>query len=732
MKNKKYRDIIIGALLALVLAVYPLLSLVDVSSENTYDKEESQLTDFFTVTEKPVPTYTAYEELENTKPEQKPPEEPKVTAIAKDYSESGGFRYVVEDGKAKIIYYSGFVESVTVPAVLDGIPVDEISENAFSDKGYAVKEITISEGIRIIENNFNSCRALRRINLPKSLEFISPECFADGQYLSEINIPENDYYKSVDGVLFSADGRKLVKVPNAIFGKIESDNYIISEHVKVIGAYSCRDISSGYGETVIITVPDGVTDIESFAFESADCAVKIPGSVERVGYKIFGDELYKMASADFYEGKFPSLNIYSEDMLFKADGEAPIDHALRLAKYFMDNNWSGGGFYLMDFDLDGIPELIQSECGMNDYYASVYNLKGDLPESMLVYENGGTYNGFQISFGGYEPLRLYYDKEEDRYFYAIYGGIGGMGIWEQELNKITPCGGKLVLETIGYQSGISDGYDDENYKMLILYQRMDGEVFGPIGEMLNSYTGFEEAGEEYLSQFELIKTIDTSAFATNSILEEYELEACFEEAVKNLPKNPEALEFNRAPFEKTEYEKILVGGDEYNVNSSYVGIELSEENNTIDFEALSKMPNLKYLGLYVEGCDRYGTHGKSVLPVDLSGIEKLPNLTELTIDGDISFDAAPIKKLQNLKFLYLYGYSGDITFISDLKNLRVFEIIQNYYRQHTELSYLEPLYNLPNLKAVMINGQSASGLTNEQIDALMERRPDCIFSFYKY
>lgn len=721
MKDNKYREIVIGALLALVLAVYPLLTLVGVRQENTYSGVQTE--DIFSVTEKRVPFITIKEEDMTAPPIEEPEEEA--------YMESGDFRYIVEDGRAKIIYYSGFDESVTVPSALDGFPVDEISENAFSDKGYAVKEITISEGIRIIENNFNSCRALRRINLPKSLEFISPECFADGQYLSEINIPENDYYKSVDGVLFSAGGEKLVKVPNAIFGKIKSGNYIIPEHVKVIGAYSCRDISYGYGETVI-TVPDSVTDIESFAFESAGCAVKIPESVERIGYKIFGDKLYGMASAGFYEGKFPSLNIYSEDMLFKADGEAPIDHALRLAKYFIDNNWSIDDFYLMDFDFDGIPELIRSEYGLFDYYASVYSLKGDLPESMLVHENGSACNGFQITFGGYEPLRLYYDKEEDRYFYAIYGGMGGMGIWHKELNKITPCGGKLVLETIGYQRGISDGYDDENYRMLILYQYMDDEVFGPIGETLNSYTGFEEAGEEYLSRFELIKTIDTSVFFPDSIFEEDESEAYFEEAVKSLPKHPETLEFNRAPFEKKEYEKILVGGEEYNVNSSYVGIELSEENNIIDFEALSKMPNLKNLGLYVEGYDRYGTDGKNVLPVDLSGIEKLPNLTELTIDGDISFDSAPIRKLQNLKFLYLYGYSGDITFISDLKNLRVFEIIQNYYRKHTELSYLEPLYNLPNLKAVMINGQSASGLTNEQIDALMERRPDCIFSFYKY
>lgn len=91
---------------------------------------------------------------------------------------------------------------------------------------------------------------------------------------------DNPVFRSVDGVLFSKDGTKLLRCPMGRIG-----DYEIPQSVTHIG----REAFSGCGALTGVTVPAGVEEIGDSAFSG--CAgmmnVSIPDSVTRIGYNAF-------------------------------------------------------------------------------------------------------------------------------------------------------------------------------------------------------------------------------------------------------------------------------------------------------------------------------------------------------------------------------------------------------------------------------------------------------------
>ena len=122
-----------------------------------------------------------------------------------------------------------------------------------------LKEVTLGNSVKRIyyySINFESI-VLRR-------EMCSSECYIDifsgCTSLSSINVnEENQNFKSIDGVLFSKDGKTLLQFPT---GKKET-NYTIPNSVESIGS---RAFSGCTGLTSV-TIPDSVTKIDNYAFE---------------------------------------------------------------------------------------------------------------------------------------------------------------------------------------------------------------------------------------------------------------------------------------------------------------------------------------------------------------------------------------------------------------------------------------------------------------------------------
>ena len=146
--------------------------------------------------------------------------------------------------------------SITIP---DG--VTSIGSSAFEHCD-RLTEITLPDSLTSIGwIAFSYCSSLTSINIPKRafLDGNPPsETFAACYNLAEFRVdPDNPFYTSVSGVIYSKDGKKLFLYPN--------------------------------GKGSEFTVPDGVTSIAEFAFaESVDIKkLIIPNSVTEIGIDAF-------------------------------------------------------------------------------------------------------------------------------------------------------------------------------------------------------------------------------------------------------------------------------------------------------------------------------------------------------------------------------------------------------------------------------------------------------------
>jgi hypothetical protein len=170
-----------------------------------------------------------------------------LIADAETYGEQAGYGDYLyyqtvdedEDGTYDYVEITDCDESaveVDIPSEIEGLPVETIAESAF-DGCYDLKSVKISESVTFITwYTFTGCQSLTNIEISE----------------------DNNYYCSVDGVLFSKDKTSLIKYPPA---KTDSE----------------------------YDIPDSVSSIESFAFVLCINlkSVTIPGSVSSTGYEVF-------------------------------------------------------------------------------------------------------------------------------------------------------------------------------------------------------------------------------------------------------------------------------------------------------------------------------------------------------------------------------------------------------------------------------------------------------------
>ena len=157
-----------------------------------------------------------------------------------------------------------------------------IGKYAFSDCT-GLTSINIPEGVTSIGYfAFYYCTGLTSINIPEGVTSIGSGAFFGCRGLTSINVTTgNQYYTSIEGVLFSKDLKTFVAYPA---GKSQL-NYIVPDGVVSIG-YSAF---SGCTRLTSITLPESVTSIGGFAF--SDCtgltSINIPEGVTSIGYSAF-------------------------------------------------------------------------------------------------------------------------------------------------------------------------------------------------------------------------------------------------------------------------------------------------------------------------------------------------------------------------------------------------------------------------------------------------------------
>lgn len=154
--------------------------------------------------------------------------------------------------------------------------------NAYSDK-IVTLDITGDVTSLGTEKTFYNCTSLTTAKLGKSVNSVSGLNFWHCTSLTQIVVDSNNAtYKSIDGVLYSADGKTLVRFPTGKAGA-----YTISDGVDAIGDdafYNCNSLAS-------ITMPNSVTKIGDFAFSlcyQLDSVI-LPSGLTSIGKSAFRD-----------------------------------------------------------------------------------------------------------------------------------------------------------------------------------------------------------------------------------------------------------------------------------------------------------------------------------------------------------------------------------------------------------------------------------------------------------
>ena len=234
-----------------------------------------------------------------------------VCVICKYKRFSEGLEYTSNgDGTC---YVSGFGTctdtDIIIPSVSpNGETVIGVGDRAFGYMAFPISSVVIPDSVTIIGREafawcealtsvtignkvthigsfaFGCCSSLEKIDIPQSVTQIELDAFQVCDVLSCIEVsPDNKAYRSIDGNLYTKDGKELVKYAA---GKNDT-TFIIPDGVETIGVYSV------YYSTKItnIVMPDSVISIQAWAFQGCTSLtnVKLSNNIESIGYEAFGD-----------------------------------------------------------------------------------------------------------------------------------------------------------------------------------------------------------------------------------------------------------------------------------------------------------------------------------------------------------------------------------------------------------------------------------------------------------
>ena len=182
-----------------------------------------------------------------------------------------------------VFAYYGKSKEVYIAHEIEGLPVTAIGGYGFRECTTLTK-VVIPDSVTTIEGyTFSECASLENLDIPCSVTTIGEGAFCFTG-LKSINVAENNAaYQSIDGNLYTKDGKTLVQYA---VGKTAT-SFSIPSGVTTIGA----DAFGACASLTEVAIPDGVTTIDSRAFQACTGLTNIimPNSVTKVEWFAFAN-----------------------------------------------------------------------------------------------------------------------------------------------------------------------------------------------------------------------------------------------------------------------------------------------------------------------------------------------------------------------------------------------------------------------------------------------------------
>ena len=178
------------------------------------------------------------------------------------------------------------------------------AEDTMQNYEGTVKELRIPETVTAINANALTGIGFETsvLELPSSLTYFDPGAAGDGLSTADISayhIEGSKYYKTIDGILYTADGKTLTAFPCKYDyeNKLQADGtaengdtvytYKIPEGTERIEAYAFHDFY-WYKATLQLIFPDSLKEIGEGAFYGADLnELVLPEGTEKIGEEAF-------------------------------------------------------------------------------------------------------------------------------------------------------------------------------------------------------------------------------------------------------------------------------------------------------------------------------------------------------------------------------------------------------------------------------------------------------------
>jgi len=196
------------------------------------------------------------------------------------------YTYITNNGTIAIIEYSGPGGSVTIPDMIDGLPVADIREYAFEADGSLTNVVIGNQVTNIGDGAFASCSNLKVATIPGNVSFIGNGAFIDCTNLTSVSLGSG--IEQIGDYAFAyCSNLKEVNIPFGVTSLGWS---------AFLGCVSLIDVE----------IPDSISNLIDYLFEGCSqlSRIVIPATITNISYGAF-DYCPSLARV-FFRGDAPA------------------------------------------------------------------------------------------------------------------------------------------------------------------------------------------------------------------------------------------------------------------------------------------------------------------------------------------------------------------------------------------------------------------------------------------